>query len=403
MLSMLITRWARASASALLVTGASGCSAVQDAEQGPSGGESCSGTTLERFHSWTCLSREVVHAQISQNERIAGRTPAELLAAYEGVHRAPLYWIADPEIECASRDAAASETELKVTLRPRARCSERQWCRGQQPGQAFYVPVSLELETADGRVRETFEAWIAGEPSSAYISEGFASWGITERPRKLKIQLERSDQGGAVKLRGLVRGWGPTGHFPTACFWKCESEPTLQQVQHPLPAARAVAMVASLRLEPTTPHAGFPLTVEITSRGGHACVLKTGSMRAPAVSPDAPPSGDEPAYAVPVRVRLLGAERKTIALFQNDVVVSRVPGCEACATIVFSGTAPLKLPDLLSIPDRRGITAHVLFAVELALNERGALTTSGRLSLSYLDQQQGERVETHVLRSVVAP
>jgi hypothetical protein len=380
-----------------LVVAALGCaSRVSEADMTP---RDCSGTTLEQAgSSWACPSRQIVHEQVGYHERVAGRTPAEVVELYQGVHRAPLFWNADPDNECPKREAVTA-TELTVALSAQPRCSERQWCQGLQPGNAFYVPVMLELETADGRLNDTFDAFLAATPNGAYVSEGFQSFGIIERRSKLKIALENDGSAGGAKIRGLVRRSEVTGSFPTSCFWKCDSEPKLSEVQLRPEPARALALLANRRLTATKSGADLPLILEISSHSAHACVIRGGAMPMPSAMPGTPTALGEPTYTLPIRARLKTARGETIARIDADIVVGAGRTCNTCAKIVFSGTAPLELPSLLTIPDRRGIVAHVLFALELELNEQGSPETlSGRLNLSYLDQGGAEREETYSLQ-----
>jgi hypothetical protein len=218
-------------------------------------------------------------------------------------------------------------------------------------------------------------------------------------PRGVKIELQRA--GGAVELRGFVEGWGPKGSFPTACFWKCDAEPKLDRVERPLAPARVLALLAALRLAPADTQAGFPVTLQVTADGDHACLPRPGSMSPP------PPPGHEapadqplaPAYTFPAKARLSAASGASIAGFPVEVMVRPRRECSTCATISLSGTAPLELQELLDVPDRRGIVARVLFALELGIREQGRVSTEAALKLSYLDRRNGERVQAYDLKS----
>jgi hypothetical protein len=395
---MLDVRCPFAGPSALVVVAALGCAgSVSDADMAAL---NCTGTRLEQLGSrWTCPSRQIVHAQVGYHERVAGRTPAEVVALYQGVHRAPLYWNADADNECPKREAVTA-TELTVTLSAQPRCSERQWCQGLPPGDAFYVPVQVDVATADGRVNDRFDAFLAATPNGAYVSEGFQSFGILEERFKLKIGLENAASSGSAKLRGLVRRSDVTGSFPTACFWKCEDEPKLSDVRLRPEPRRALALLANRRLTATKNGTDLPLILEISSHSAHACVLRAGAIPMPRAMPATPAALNEPTYTLPISARLKTARGETIARIDSDIFISgRGGACDTCPKIVFSGGAPLELLSLLTIPDRRGIVAHVQFALELELNAQGSPgNASGRLNLSYLDQAGAEREETYSLR-----
>jgi hypothetical protein len=352
---------------------------------------------------------EVVHSRIGRHERVAGTSSNEVLASYEGTHHAPLRWIREGATDCPTRADVTSETELEVTLRGSELCSERQSCKGQPPSNHLYVPVVAEIETRDGRIDESYDAWIAVTENSTYLTSGFGHFAIRDEPRNVKLELERSGQ--RTLLRGFVEGWGPRGNVPTACFWKCEAEPALNDVEGPVSPARALALLAQTRLKPATPRAEAPLvletdplTFEINPASRRVCVPRANAMPQsfPPPGAGAPTSGpNAPAYTFPARLRLRTRSGARVATLQADVAVTKLSDCDSCATITLAGTAPLEYSALLEVEDKRGIAAHAFFWLELGVEESKASSVRGTLKITYLDRRNQEMEQTHDLTSAI--
>jgi hypothetical protein len=358
-------------------------------EEVPSVDPSCSGTTLQRVPGWgTC--QQVARTRIARTAKVGSLTSNEAFALYEGVHRAPLSWIDDPELDCPRPSDASATTLLEVTLRPSTRCSEQQACDGRETKGSLYLPVAVELRTQDGRLDERFEAFLAAGPQAAYLSDGYGYYGVADRRRgqrkEMKIQFEHD--GRQAKLHGYVEGWGPRGHFPTACWWRCQQEPKLDRVSSRLPPAQVFAFL-SRPLAPKTPQRGFPIRLELSLTGGHACLLRPDQLKG------------EPAstYLVPTHAVLRAADGAQIARFPVEIVV-RPDACANCpGASLRGGAVPLEYPALVAQDDGTKVSAHVMLEVETQITA-GAAQTHGKLRLSYIDRHGAERVEAYVLEAL---
>ncbi len=350
---------------------------------------SCSGTTLHRVPGWGSC-QQVARTRVARTTKVGSLTSNEALALYQGVHRAPLSWIADPELYCPSPSDASATTLLEVTVRPSTRCSEQQACDGHKTAGSLYLPVTVELRTQDGRLDERFEAFLAAGPQAAYLSDGYGYYGVADGRRaqrkEMKIQFEHD--GRQAKLHGYIEGWGPRGHFPTACWHRCEQEPKLEQVSSRLPPAQVFALL-SRRLAPKTPQRGFPIGLELSLAGGHACLLRPDQLKGE-------PAGT---YSVPTHAGLRAADGAQIARFPVEIVV-RPGACANCPSVSLRGGAVLlEYPPLVAQDDGTKVSAHVMLELETQITG-GTAQTRGKLRLSYIDRHGAERLEDYALEAL---
>jgi hypothetical protein len=358
-------------------------------EEVPSQDPHCSGTTLHKLPGWGPC-QQVARTRIARTAKVYGLTSNEAFALYQGVHRVPLSWIDDPELYCPSPGDASSTTVLEVTVRPSTRCSEQQACDGDKSPGSLYLPVIVELRTQDGRLDERFESFLNGGSKGAQLSDGYGHYGLSDgqgdQRKEMKIIFEHD--GRQAKLHGYIEGWGPRGHFPTACWHRCQEEPKLEQVSSRLPPAQVFALL-SRRLAPKTPQRGFPIRLELSLAGQHACLPRPDQLQG------------EPAstYFVPTHAVLRATDGAQIARFPVEIAV-RPDACATCPSVSLRGGAvPLEYPPLVAQDDGTKVSAHVILELETQ-GTAGAAQTRGKLRLSYIDRHGAERVEAYALEAL---
>jgi hypothetical protein len=275
-------------------------------------------------------------------------------------------------------------------VRATTRCSEQQACDGSKTAGALYLPVAVELRTQDGHLDERFEAFLVAGPQAAYLSDGYGYLGVAdgqgERRKQLKIHFEHD--GHQAKLRGYVEGWGLRGHFPTACWWRCEQELAIEQVSSRLQLARVIALL-SRPLAPKTPQRGFPIRLALNPAGEHACLHRPDQLRGE-------PAGT---YSVPTDAVLLAADGALIARIPVEIVI-RPDACANCLGVSLRGGAvALKYPALVAQEDGTQVVAQVILQLETQITA-GAAPTLGKLTLSYIDRQGAERTEDYALEAL---
>jgi hypothetical protein len=237
---------------------------------------------------------------------------------------------------------------------------------------------------------ERFETFLAAGPRRAYLSDRYQYQGVADgrgdQRKEMKIEFEHD--GRQVKLHGYIEGWGPRGHFPTACWWRCQQEPKLEQVSSRLPPAQVFALL-SRRLAPKTPQGGFPIRLELNLAGGHACLLRPDQLQGE-------PAGT---YNVPTHGVLRAADGAQIARLPVEIVV-RPDACANCPSVSLrGGGVPLEYPPLVAKADGKKVSAFVILELETQITA-GAAQTRGRLRLSYIDRQGAERTEDYALEAL---
>jgi hypothetical protein len=279
---------------------------------------------------------------------------------------------------------------LEVSVRPSTRCSEQQACDGRGTAGALYVPVVVELRTQDGQLNERFEAFLAAGPKAAYLSDGYGYSGVAdgqgERHKEMKIHFEQD--GRQTKLRGYIESSGLRGHFPTACWWRCEQELEVELASSRLHLAQVLALL-SRPLAPRTPQRGFPVRLDLNPAGEHACLHRPDQL-------NGEPAGT---YSVPTDAVLRAADGAPIARLPIEIVV-RPNGCANCLSVSVRGrAAALMYPPLVAQEDGTKVFAQVMLELDTQLTA-AATQTRGKLMLSYVDRQGAERTEDYALEAL---
>jgi hypothetical protein len=305
-----------------------------------------------------------------------GASPQALLGSMVGTYVTPVVWFsASAPHDCPRQWQGTSELTVVLTETGRAEFVIN--CGPYSEESSVRLGISARVQSSDGRADHTFAVTLMtrarGGPFALLVND---SYSVGPFQAGLMLQNDATLFSGTIELGDTVGG------FPTSCPEGCTAEPTLEALELPVSVAQALDVLGRSRFFADEGRR-VELQFETPLSSDRACLQRR----------DASSTAVGPAYSLPSRVNLAGANALSVPNY-TSVRVTPSADCPECVQIA---TEVYGIPATTSPLWTEGATdVRVTANVQLTVAPDGARTGSGSLQVDTYGVTAAEPFPAHV-------